>query len=76
MMKVLIAIDGSDAARRPCARSDGGAADGDHLVRQRVHDDAELAAGQDVAAEHHADDQDDTDDSKHQRPRATRPVPV
>ena len=52
----------------------GSAADHHQLKRQCLHDDAELAAGQDIAAKHHANDQDNTNDRKHQQPRATRPT--
>ena len=48
-------------------RADRRAADDQHLVRHRVHHRAERAAGDGKAAEHHDQQDDDPDRSKHVR---------
>jgi uncharacterized protein YlxP (DUF503 family) len=53
-----------------------GTADHHQLERQRLDDDRELAAGEQIAAEHHDEDHDDPDDREHPRaPRPSRPNP-
>ena len=63
--------------------ADRGAGDHDHLVRQRVQDDLDLAAGEDIAAEDHHEDDDDADDPDHcsihvpaRRGRRAIPLPL
>ena len=46
-------------------RAGGGTADDEHFVRNGFEDGAERAAGEGEATEHHAEQDDDTDDRKH-----------
>ena len=46
-------------------RPDGRATDHHHLERQGFHDDLHFAAGEDITAENHDEDQDDADNADH-----------